>query len=46
MGRYEKNLLGIVMNFKENLKMNEKLRKIKGGVLKKLLVSLLLIALE
>ena len=39
MGRYEKNLLGIVMYFNENIKMNEKLRKNQGGVLTKLLAN-------
>ena len=34
------------MKFNENIKMNEKLRKNQGGVLTKLLVALLLIALE
>ena len=46
MGRYEKNLLGIIMNFNENIKMKEKMRKYQGGVLTKLRVSPLLIALE
>ena len=46
MGRYEKNLLGIVINFNENIKNEEKLGENQGGVLTKLLDFLLLIALE
>ena len=44
MDIYEKNLLCLVMSF--NKKINENLLKNPGSFLKKILISLLLIALE
>ena len=44
MDIYEKNLLCLVMSF--NKKINEYLLKNPGSFLKKILISLLLIALE
>ena len=46
MGKYEKKLISIFMNFNETLEKNEKSWRNQGGILTKLLISQLLCAVK